>query len=217
LKPCSMLPFVIACDLDEVLGQYLVCYIDHYNKRFGTTHKFGDFHSYDFSLVHQKGVAEISHVIQEFHKTTEFVDGYQVLPGAVEGVKQLAQIGEVHVVTARQYDLREVTTQWISKHFGLTQERLHMGNHYSHDGSAKRKKSQICCEIGAHVLIDDSLEYAIDVAGAGIPVILFDWEGKYGWNQAGHGQTIPPNIHRVTSWSGIIDKVRHMTAGHSSA
>jgi hypothetical protein len=37
--------------------------------------------------------------------------------------------------------------------------------------------------IGAHVLIDDNVGYALDCADAGIHVLLYDWEGSYPWSK----------------------------------
>jgi hypothetical protein len=40
-----------------------------------------------------------------------------------------------------------------------------------------KKKSQVCKEIGAEILIDDALEHARDCGEKGIKVFLFDHEG----------------------------------------
>ena len=114
-------------------------------------------------------------------------------------------------MTARQYELKDVTANWLKKHFSLDQDRLHIANHYSNNAFAKRSKSQICKEIGAHLLIDDNLDYAIDVATSGVPVLLFDWEGQYNWNKPSCDQQLPPNVHRVTSWTGIVQKTREIS------
>lgn len=212
LKKINKIPdFVIACDLDEVLGQYLVGYIDHYNSKFGTSHVLADFHSYDFSKVHNKEVSEISSVISEFHESPAFTHHYPVLPGSVQGVDELRQIGDVHVVTARQYELKDLTSRWLKHHFSFDTDRLHIANHYSNNSYEKRSKSQICKQIGAHVLIDDNLDYAIDVATSGVPVVLFDWEGQYNWNKPKIDQRLPDNIHRVTSWNAVVQKTREIS------
>ena len=205
---------MIACDLDEVLGQYLIGYIEHYNNKFGTCHARDDFHSYDFSKVQGKHVNEIAATISEFHESPAFIENYPLLPGSVEGVNQLQSIGDVHVVTARQYELKDVTEKWLKKHFMLEHDRLHIGNHFSNNSFEKRSKSQICRQIGAGLLIDDNLDYAIDVATSGVPVILFDWDGQYKWNKPQDGQQLPTNIHRVTSWDGVVHKTREIAKSH---
>jgi hypothetical protein len=44
-----------------------------------------------------------------------------------------------------------------------------------------------CRSIGADVLIDDNVGYAMDCADAGIQVLLFDWEHSYPWSKLGDG------------------------------
>jgi hypothetical protein len=41
--------------------------------------------------------------------------------------------------------------------------------------------------IGADVLIDDNVGYALDCANAGIQVLLYDWEDSYPWSKLPEG------------------------------
>lgn len=51
----------------------------------------------------------------------------------------------------------------------------------------------VCCllpcyrSIGADVLIDDNVGYALDCANAGIQVLLYDWEDSYPWSKLPEG------------------------------
>ena len=52
----------------------------------------------------------------------------------------------------------------------------------------------VCCtactaprSIGADVLIDDNVGYAMDCADAGIQVLLYDWEDSYPWSKLPEG------------------------------
>jgi hypothetical protein len=88
-------------------------------------------------------------------------------------------------VTSRQNTLQEITKQWIDAHFPSVFEGVHFGNHYASDGSPSRSKAEICKELGAVALIDDSRHHAVSAAKAGVPlVILF---GDYGWNKPSLG------------------------------
>jgi hypothetical protein len=60
------------------------------------------------------------------------------------------------------------------------------GNHWALEGMS-RKKSDICKSVGAHVLIDDNVGYALDCAASGIRVLLYDWEGSYRWSKLPEG------------------------------
>jgi hypothetical protein len=64
--------------------------------------------------------------------------------------------------------------------------QVYFGNHFALEG-ASRSKSEICASIGAQVLIDDNVGYALDCAAAGISVLLYDWEGGYPWSKLPEG------------------------------
>lgn len=66
-----------------------------------------------------------------------------------------------------------------------------------------KPKSVICRDVHAQLLIDDSLENALEVSKAGIPVLLFDLHGKYKWNQLEEGQQLPEKVTRVKSWKDV--------------
>lgn len=101
--------------------------------------------------------------------------------------------------------------------------RVICSNHYGLTGT-KRSKTDMCKEIGAKLLIDDSLKYARGCAHDGIKVLLFDHKGDYSWNKPSNYeraqqmlkmnnvtdiQTSPEHddsgIQRVTSWKDIED------------
>lgn len=92
-----------------------------------------------------------------------------------------------------------------------------------------KPKSVICQEIGVDVLIDDSLEHALDCSSLGIDILLYDRKGKYNWNhqemmiQKKNNSRSPPtltstskrlyhraptelseNVHRMMNWKDII-------------
>ena len=202
---------LIASDLDEVLGQFLKSFIAYYNRAHSTSYKFSDFNSYNFSNVLNRPYEQVQEVVYEYFHSPEFLLEYEPLPGATEGFEQLREISDsnVHVVTARPAFTELETRKFLASHFALPAESLHMGNHHPAQNCQLpiRKKSEICKAIGAKVLIDDCLEYAIDCAeNANIPVVLFDWNGTYGWNK--QQAQLHPLITRVTSWSDVVDVVQ---------
>ncbi len=204
---------LIASDLDEVLGQFLKSFIAYYNRTHSTSFAFSDFNSYNFSTVLNRPHDEIQSVVYEYFQAPEFLEEYEPLPGATEGFQELREIcdSNVHVVTARPAFVEAETQKFLASHFGLSSDALHIGNHHPVPNCTKptRKKSEICQAIGAKVLIDDCLEYAIDCAeNANIPVVLFDWNGSYGWNKTPEDFTLHPLITRVTSWSDVVDVVQ---------
>lgn len=218
-----MTDFVVACDIDEVLFPYLPCWVQYYNRTHNSDISVSDFHSYNFSHVLTDHDEEyITTLVYEFHEAPEFLE---ILPIAdsVEAVKQLQEMSDVHFVTSRQNAIAKETYRWIYQHFGIEQEKIHIGNHWCKDTdavTAKKSKVEMCRLINAQVLIDDSLSYAEECAAAGMHALLFDLGGTYGWNKV---QTncvnssgvegacpLPANITRVTSWQDTIDIIRNI-------
>lgn len=76
-----------------------------------------------------------------------------------------------------------------------------------------KPKSAILREINAELLVEDSLEHALECAQVGVPVLLFDREGSYGWNhiniegkrpQEADAMILPRNVTRIKTWKQVI-------------
>jgi 5'(3')-deoxyribonucleotidase len=207
-----MTDFVIACDIDEVVFPYLPAWIQYYNRTHGTDVNFEDFHSYNFSHVlvdHDEDY--ITEVVYKFHDAPEFLEA-KPIDGAVEAIRQLQQIGDVHFVTSRQLAISEETAVWLYEYFGIEKDKIHIGNHWCKDSdsvTAKKTKLEMCRLINAKVLIDDSVSYARECAQAGMQALLFDLNGSYGWNKLDTKQG-HDNITRVESWHDAIEATRKM-------
>lgn len=65
-----------------------------------------------------------------------------------------------------------------------------------------KPKSVICQEIGVDVLIDDSIEHALDCSHLNMNVLLYDKQGKYNWNH--YQKQLPNNVHRVFNWKQVM-------------
>lgn len=118
--------------------------------------------------------------MEAFFLSSHFINKIQPIPGALETLQKLKEDYDLHIVTSRQFAIEELTVKWVEQHFPGVFSKLHFGNHYSKEGKV-RSKPEICREIGAVLLIDDSLQYAMDCYKADIPVLLF---GEYAWNNA---------------------------------
>lgn len=104
---------------------------------------------------------------------------------ANETLSSLAPRFRFAVVTSRQAAVEGATRSWLERQFPGIFESVHFGNHYASDGSPARSKAEICKEIGAVALIDDSRHHALECARAGLKcVILF---GDYSWNRPSMG------------------------------
>lgn len=186
----------IAIDVDEVLAEYQNGFIEFHNKYYGTNLKRHHF-AKSYKLEDAWGGTEDEAIdkVYHFYQTKDFKK-MEPVPGAIEAVRKLAQKHDLFVVTSRQNFASPVTLEWLDKHFPDTFSGILFANHFAKEGAPK-DKSEICKEIGAELLIDDSLTYAKDCAKKGIKVKLFDRP----WNQT---ENLPKNIQRVFSWQEIL-------------
>lgn len=104
--------------------------------------------------------------------------------GAFEALCEMQKWCDLHVVTSRQHVIRDITIKWLSEHYPGIFTSVHFGNHFAREGQQKRK-SELCKEIEAEVLIDDNPDYALDCASAGMHVLLYNWGKSYPWSTLG--------------------------------
>ena len=94
------------------------------------------------------------------------------------------------IVTARASDQEPETRRWLNKNFpGVFKDIVFA------DGSTGLKaknKGQICKEMGALYLVDDSPGHCRDALDNGVGALLF---GNYGWHQ-----DIPDGLVRCADW-----------------
>jgi len=188
---------IIAVDLDEVLSDTMPSLIKFHNETFNTKLRSKDFHSYEFWRVWG---GTKSQSIAKFLQFTQSPYFLEVLPikDSVQSVKYLSKKHKLYVVTSRQTHLTDATHIWVNQYFPDIFQGLHVTNHpqWAVAGEAKTK-SQVCQEIGANLLIDDSIGYAMECETIDIPVLLFD----YPWNKG----KLPKNTKRVFSWKGVLE------------
>jgi hypothetical protein len=149
---------------------------------------------------------------------------------------------DLHIVTARQFKVADITRyhshvycsdiflnaffipfsrtfakiwvvfrNWIDSNFPGIFSEIHFGNHYSSTGVA-RAKSEMCKDINALLLIDDSARYALDCAKNGIPSILF---GNYAWNRHIH-DALSNDTHYLTGLASTGESTHHPSVENAS-
>lgn len=196
---------ILAIDIDETIAQLMPSLISFHSETYGEPHYHMDhFHTLAFHEVWGGTPEETTNKIEEYYLSPHF-KAIQPIPEAKEYLLDLKSHFDLHVVTARGHNVREETINWLNTHYTDIFKDFHFGNLYGING-IKKKKSQLCQEIGALALVDDSFHYATDCAENGIPVILF---GKYAWNKY---QSYLDNHHeehdlieRATQWAEVHD------------
>eukprot|EP00210_Caulerpa_lentillifera_P001499 g1437.t1 len=190
----------VAVDVDEVLGQFVVALNSFCKERYGMEHSVEDYYVYHFATIWGCTQDESSKIVHEFFESPHFHQ-LPLVPGAFEALSELQQWCDLHVVTSRQNVIRDITIKWLSEHYPGIFTSVNFGNHFALEGVQKRK-SELCKEIKAEVLIDDNPDYAMDCASSGMHVILYNWGRSYPWSRLGD-KTRHSRIREVTCWSVV--------------
>lgn len=186
---------ILAVDIDEVLFPFNAELLRHWNEQDGTSHTIEQMVDLDLRFWGLSDAEAIERV-HEFSRR----DHLHIAPiaEAKEALEQLAGQYRVAIVTSRDPEFEAGTRAWLEYHIPkLYDEIILTGNRYS--GRPYRSKVGVCREIGAKLLVDDQLHYAVEAAKGGLPVILF---GEYPWNRA---EQLPEGAVRMKDWPAIED------------
>jgi len=210
---------VVAVDLDEVLGRFLESLLQYHNTKYETTWKVADFFSYRFCDVWGGTNEEATEKVYAFFETDHFKKGVAPLPGAREVLQKYKDAVDFYIVTSRQHVILQETENWVERHYPQLFKGILAGNHWTRENtgvvttsesnsttttsSKARSKAEMCREIRANVLIDDSPSYISDcLQNAGEQfekAIVF---GEYGWN-ANFDAAKAQNALRCKNWSEV--------------
>jgi hypothetical protein len=112
------------------------------------------------------------------------------------------------------------------EHYAGLFTTVRFGHHYGRAGDDRKPKSkaEICADLGATVLIDDSLIYALQCSKTLEHVLLFDYQGSYPWNKVrppvgddAEAAALPANVHRVHSWEEALQVFAKLHASDASS
>ncbi|KAF9073877.1 hypothetical protein BDP27DRAFT_1390893 [Rhodocollybia butyracea] len=184
---------VIAVDLDDVLSQTNAAVASWHNEQYGTKMTLDDFYyHYYWKNPHWGGLEQTHDKVRDFYASSKLSETLPI-PGSRAGVQTLHDMGfKLIIVTARSPEEKENSWKWIDKWFpGLFDNIICTGQFkdMSKNGFGvvtKLSKAQVCADLKALVLIDDSSENALQVSTSSsaatppTPVLLF---GQYEWNK----------------------------------
>ena len=165
---------VIAVDCDDVLVPSTPFFIDNYNKLYGTSLSLEDAHTGSEDSWQADRVL-IEDRLAQLMETEE----YKLLAPSEEAIRVLRELAEhhdLHVVTARREQEREMTQRMLDY---ILPGVFHSLDTVGWTGS----KGEVCQRLCADILIDDSARHLHDAIACGMPkqgAILF---GEYPWNR----------------------------------
>lgn len=188
----------IAIDLDEVLVDFITPLYKWHNDNYGTNLTRDKFYSYNFWKVWGGSREDAIKKVHEFYKTPAFLD-LKSVDGAEYAVNLLAKEHKLYVVTSRPLIVYDETIDIVTKRHQNKFEDIILTNQWGHQKS-KITKSQKCKHLGADLIIEDSLEYAMECVSDKTKALLYDCP----WNIS---NDLPDGIERFYSWKTIPDKL----------
>lgn len=190
---------MIATDIDEVLFPFVDEFAVWHNTEYGTELKTRDFVSYEFSGVLEVSVKEAVHRVHTFFGAEHSHLAVPPLGEAQEAIARLEKQYEIVAITARHPQFEDPTVQYLLQHFGGVITDIALLGRHDTGIDILRTKAEVCHELGAIALVDDSITHVAECARTGIQGILF---GDYPWNQA---DELPNGVVRYENWDGVLE------------
>jgi 5'(3')-deoxyribonucleotidase len=202
---------IIAIDCDDVLMPTAEAIINDYNARFATKLELG--HMYQPASIESWGTDSDDEAIKRVNDFLRSDAHAQIkpYPEAIEAIRLLSQMHELHLVTGRASFLEQVTARMLDVYFQDCFQSVEHTNYIvtSDDKtSIRRTKGEVCRSIGARVLIDDHVHHGRSVLEAGLEgVIVF---GDYPWNR---NSELSDRMVRCLDWPSTLKEITRIAYG----
>lgn len=188
---------IIACDVDEVLFPFLENFLGFYNREKGTTFTPKDFGEYHFHGPLGMSVKDTVDMVNFFTSQRDHSNA-ELLDGAEDAIERLSGKYELEVVTARHPKFEVQTWQWLQDRLPDKFRAIKAIGYVGSQGT-RITKAQVCLEIGANTLIDDSADHISECVEAGVAGILF---GDYPWNS---NANLKEGSVRCKDWPAVAE------------
>lgn len=182
--------------MDDVLAGHAEAFIQFSNGNYTTNLTIEGYSDHWTDFWGDIGHDEIERRAMEF-LTYESVNQFEPKEDAMKALANLSKNNDLFVVTARPRHLLDASHRWINKHFKDIFKDIHLVPIW--EPNNKITKADICKQIGATYLIDDSVSHCNLVAEGGMKAILF---GDYAWNRK---EYINDGVIRCKGWSEVVD------------
>lgn len=183
----------IAVDLDDVLALHAAAFVQFSNEHYGTNYKEDEYDDNWANMWDGVSWDEILRRAVEF-QTPERTLEYAKIDEAGVVLSHLKKRFRLAVVTARAERLIPVTHEWLGRHHADVFDEVHFVPIWEPGNTVT--KADICRQIGANYLIDDSISHCSIAAEGGITSLLFG-------NRRQHQGEIDPRIIRVANWQAV--------------
>jgi len=181
----------IALDSDGLLSNFTAGALRVIEQVTGKRWRETDVDRFDFCKALALSYDETRRVKEAIRTSDSFCSTLDVYPGAIAGVRQLRELGDVHVVTSPwpgSASWQQERTDWLCYHFAIPADHVHHENE-KHD-------------FEADVFVDDHAPH--------VRAWLERWPGRCGvfWRTPHNtGEPVPWTAHSISSWSRLVSIV----------
>jgi uncharacterized HAD superfamily protein len=174
----------IGLDIDGVIVDYATSMLPLLSEVCNRPVSPEDIYTYDLAECLELDDKAVEYIWQ---KTlgTDFLRNAPPVDGAIEGLSELGD-HEIWIITGRPSSLKDLTESWLAAR-GIKYDRIIFD----------RVMDKMTVGPEFDFFVEDFLEGALTIAGAGIFTILFDQP----WNQT---PSLPANCRRVHDWPTIV-------------
>lgn len=166
---------IIAVDIDEVLSETLKSMLKKHKYKFNN-HKveWEDLVDYNVWNIESLWLTknQAIRIFARFQLWSWLFNKIEPVQWAKKNIQRLKeQWYKFYAITARLTVLKPATLLWLNRHFFWCFEKVIFANFFT---KWEKKKSDICKEIWAKIIIEDNLDTCIDCANQWIKCYLFD-------------------------------------------
>ena len=192
---------IIAIDCDDVLIETTEYIVEAYNSQFGTSVTLDRSHEPGNEQWETPDDKTLLLRFNELQSTEEYAR-LLPMPEALRVVKQLAREHELHLVTARDGAIEAITEAMLSEYLpGCFTSMEHVGR--------DRSKGEVCQQLKADILIDDSIRNLLSVLEYGLPAGGALHFGEYAWNKV---EPLPEGVVTCSDWEAVEREVERIAA-----
>lgn len=166
---------IIAVDIDEVLSETLKSMLKKHKYMFNN-HKVAWEDLVDYNVWNIESLwltkNQAIRIFARFQLWSWLFNKIEPVQWAKKNIQRLKeQWYKFYAITARLTVLKPATLLWLNRHFFWCFEKVIFANFFT---KWEKKKSDICKEIWAKIIIEDNLDTCIDCASQWIKCYLFD-------------------------------------------
>lgn len=191
----------LAVDLDEVLANTFEIVLSLHKQKWYLHHlQFDDLINQEWRRIDNSWIDKDSrYAIWREFLSSDLMHNASPVEWSIEAIEKLSEKWiELHIITARPSHLDKHTNDWVNKCFNNKFKDIHFS---TSPEDVHTPKYEICKKLWINTIIEDNMDYAMELANNNIKVIILERP----WNK--HRKEKHKNIIRIKCWNDIIKNI----------